>query len=82
MRPRPSRQVRQTCSEDLAMKGMKLITRFHLQNAHEKSLPPKGARRRMELEYRRVTRIGLACKACRDHRDRDTRADTTIALRS
>jgi len=34
----------------------------------------------MELEYRRVTRIGLARKACRDHRDRDTRADTTILV--
>jgi hypothetical protein len=36
----------------------------------------------MELEYRRVTRIGLARKACRDHRDRDTRADTTILVKT
>ena len=45
---------------DLAMKGIKLNARDlinNLQNMHEKSPPPTGARRRMELEYKDWARL-------------------------
>ena len=47
---------------DVAMMGIKLNAQVmikHLQNTHEKSLPPTGARRRMELGYQ----DWAACKA-------------------
>ena len=39
---------------DIAMMAIKLNAQViikNIQNMHEKSLPPTGARRRMELEY-------------------------------
>ncbi len=47
---------------DIAMMGIKLnaqviIKNLNFQNMHEKSLPPTGARRRMELEYQDWARL-------------------------
>ena len=45
---------------DIAMMGIKLNAQAiikKLQNMHEKSLPPTGARRRMELEYQDWARL-------------------------
>ena len=47
---------------DTAMMGIKLnaqvmIKNLNLPNMHEKSLPPTGARRRMELEYQDWARL-------------------------
>ena len=44
---------------------------LNLQSAHGKSLPPSGARRRMELEYQDWTRVQAAgphTGGYRDHR--------------
>ena len=53
-----------TCASDylnLAMKGISSTPRScmikNLQNMHEKSLPPTGARRRMGLEYQDWARL-------------------------
>jgi hypothetical protein len=48
---------------DIAMMGTKLNAQViikNLQNMHEKSLPPTGARRRMELEYQDWVRLRKA----------------------
>jgi hypothetical protein len=45
---------------DMAMMGIKLnalVMMKNLQNMHEKSLPPTGARRRMELDYQDWARL-------------------------
>ena len=45
---------------DIAMMGTKLnaqVSIKNLQNMHEKSLPPTGARKRMELEYQDWARL-------------------------
>jgi hypothetical protein len=45
---------------DIAMMGTKLnaqVSIKNLQSMHEKSLPPTGARRRMELEYQDWARL-------------------------
>jgi hypothetical protein len=45
---------------DAASMGTKLnaqVTITNFQNVHEKSLPPTGARRRMELEYQEWARL-------------------------
>jgi hypothetical protein len=45
---------------DVAMMGIKLNAQViikNLQNMHEKSLPPTGARTRMELEYQDGARL-------------------------
>ena len=42
------------------MRGIKLNAQViikNLQNMHEKSLPPTGARKRMELEYQEWARL-------------------------
>ena len=45
---------------DISMMGTKLnaqVSIKNLQSMHEKSLPPTGARRRMELEYQDWARL-------------------------
>ena len=45
---------------DIAMMRIKLNAQViikNLQNMHEKSLPPRGARKRMELEYQEWARL-------------------------
>jgi hypothetical protein len=63
---------------DIAMRGIKLNAQViikNLQNMHEKSLPPTGARRRMELEYQDWARLqgrGVGGRNDRSHRSRAT----------
>ncbi len=63
---------------DIAMMATKLNAQViikNLQNMREKSLPPTGARRRMELEYQDWARLPVQGRGPR------TVSETTIGLR-